>query len=102
MSVVSCVEVPAPVGALLDRYREYLIVERGLRPTTVATYSWNARLFLLAACGDDVDRVESLTAGDVARFVVAVSEGRRASSVNTIVVGTALRSTLACERSKPS
>lgn len=87
MSMVSCVEVPAPVGALLDRYREFLIVERGLRPTTVATYSWNARLFLLAACGDDVARIETLTAGDVARFVVAVSEGRRASSVNTIVVG---------------
>ena len=29
----------------------------------------------------------ALTAGDVARFVVAVSEGRRASTVNTIVVG---------------
>ena len=88
MSVVSRVEVPAPVGALLDRYREYLRVERGLRPLSISTYLWNARLFVLAACGDDVSRIGALTAGDVARFVTAVGEGRRASSVNTIVVGT--------------
>lgn len=87
MSVVSCVEVPAPVSALLENYREYLRVERGLRPLTVRSYSWNARLFVLAACADDVDRIGALTAGDVARFVAAVRQGRRASSVNTIVVG---------------
>ena len=87
MSVVSRVEVPALVGALLDRYREYLAVERGLRPLTIRTYLWNARLFVLAACGDDVNRIGALTPGDVARFVTAVSEGRRASTVNTIVVG---------------
>lgn len=86
MSVVSCVETPAAVGALLDRYREYLIIERGVRPLTVRTYLWNARLFVLAACSDDVNRIGALTAGDVARFVTAVSEGRRASTVNTIVV----------------
>ncbi len=86
MPVVSCVGVSAPVGALLDRYREYLRVERGLRPLTIRTYSWNARLFVLAACGDDVNRIKALMASDVARFVTAVSEGRRASSVNTIVV----------------
>lgn len=86
MSVVSSVEVPAPVRALLDRYREYLRVERGLRPTTVRTYSWNARLFVLGACGDDVGRVGTLTAADVAGFVAAVGEGRRASTVNTVVV----------------
>lgn len=86
MSVVSRVEVSAPVGALLDRYREYLVVERGVRRLTIRTYSWNARLFLLAACGDDPDQIGNLTAGDVARFVTAVGEGRRASTVNTIVV----------------
>ena len=87
MPVVSCVEVPAPVGALLDRYREYLTVERGLRPLSISTYLWNARLFVHMACGDDVNRIGALTAGDGARFVAAVGEGRRASSVNTIVVG---------------
>ncbi len=86
MAVVSRVEVSAPVGALLDRYREYLVVERGVRRLTIRTYSWNARLFLLAVCGDDLDRIGKLTAGDVARFVTAVREGRRASTVNTIVV----------------
>jgi hypothetical protein len=67
MSVVSRVEVPALVGALLDRYREYLTVERGLRPLTIRTYLWNARLFVLAACGDDVNRIGALTPCDVAR-----------------------------------
>lgn len=86
MYVVSSVEVPAPVGALLGRYREYLRVERGLRPFTIGTYSWNARLFVLGACRDDVERIGLLTAADVARFVGAVGEGRRASTVNTIVV----------------
>jgi site-specific recombinase XerD len=76
-----------PVDVLLDGYREYLVVERGLRPSTIGTYMWTARLFLSVVCGDDPGRVESLTAGDVARFVVGVAEGRRASSVNTTVVG---------------
>ena len=46
-----------------------------------------ARLFVSMACGDDPSRVGSLTAADVARFVAAVAEGRRASSVNGIVSG---------------
>jgi site-specific recombinase XerD len=47
---------------------------------------WNARLFMSASCGDDATRIESLTAADVARFVMGVAAGRRASTVNTTVV----------------
>lgn len=74
------------LDAFLDGYRAYLVVERGLRPATISTYLWNAGLFMSVACGDDPDRIGLLTAADVARFVTAVAEGRRASSVNTTVV----------------
>lgn len=79
---VSSVEV----DVLLDRFREYLVVERGLRPATVGLYLWNARLFMALGCGGEASRVGSLTAGDVARFVICVAETRRASTVNTTVV----------------
>jgi len=85
MKVRSSVEVPAVVGELLERYRGYLVVERGLRPETIRMYSWNARLFLLVACGDDPGRIGDLTASDIARFVTRVSECRRPVTVNTIV-----------------
>lgn len=78
---------PARVDLLLAGYRAYLVVERGLRPATITTYLVEARLFMAVACGNDPTRLESLTAGDVARFVARVAQGRRASSVNTIVVG---------------
>jgi integrase/recombinase XerD len=87
MESTSRVVTSAEVDDLLDCYREHLAVERGLRPCTIGTYMWNARLFMSTACGDDPGRVGSLTAGSVTRFVIGVAEGRRASTVNTIVVG---------------
>lgn len=86
MGETSGVRPPAAVDVLVDRYREHLAVDRGLRPCTIETYLWNARLFMSVACADDPSRVGLLTAGDVARFVIGVAEGRRASTVNTIVV----------------
>ena len=78
----------ASVDALLERYGHYLELERGLAEVTIGTYVFNARLFMRLACNDDVDRIARLDAAAVARFVIAVSESRRASSVNTIVVST--------------
>jgi integrase/recombinase XerD len=86
MGEMSGVGPSAAVDVLLDRYRKHLVVERGLRPCTIETYVWNARLFMSVACSDDPARVGRLTAGDVARFVTGVAEGRRASTVNSIVV----------------
>jgi site-specific recombinase XerD len=77
----------APVDVLLARYAEHLALERGLRPITITAYTGTARRFLSVACGDDPRRLGSLTAADVARFVAGVAELRRASSVNTTVVG---------------
>ena len=76
-----------PVDVLLGGYRDYLALERGLRPTTITMYTGTARLFVSLACDADPCRVGSLTAADVARFVARVAEGRRASSVNAIVCG---------------
>lgn len=77
---------PRTVDAMLDDYREYLASERSVRSSTIGTYVWNARLFLSMACADDPGRIVSLTPADVARFVTAVAETRRASTVNTTVV----------------
>ena len=77
---------PASLSALLEDYRAYLASERALRSTTIEYYLWNSRLFLSMACDGDPARIGSLTAQGLARFVIAVAVGRRASSVNTIVV----------------
>lgn len=77
---------PPAVDAMLDDYRAWLASERALRSTTIETYVWNARLFVSTACRDDPGRIGSLTAADVARFVIALAETRRASTVNTTVV----------------
>jgi integrase/recombinase XerD len=52
---------------LLERYREYLLVERGLAQTSVVRYESTARLFLEllpAAC-----EIGELTAADVSGFL---------------------------------
>jgi site-specific recombinase XerD len=82
-----------PCDRLLDRYREYLLVERGLVASTVEL---NVRLVrpLLAdhvpADGRQLD-LQWLSAGEVAAFVVAQSR-KRPRSVGRLVTG--LRSLL--------
>ncbi len=75
------------VEVMLEDYRRYLRIERGLRPATIGIYLWNARLFMSLACGDDTTMVHALTARDVAGFVTALAQRQRPSSVNTTVVG---------------
>jgi integrase/recombinase XerD len=86
-------EAPTPAGALLDRYAEYLLVGRGLKPTTVRNYCNHARAFL-------ADR-ERLT-GDLALGALDVAalngyvlrESRRVSVSSTQAMALALRSLL--------
>lgn len=78
---------PTPVDGLLGDYRRYLVVERSLAPLTLPGYLASAAWFLTEACGDDPDRVASLSAGDVASFVLRVAKVRSPASVNTVVVG---------------
>lgn len=64
-------ESPAPPGsveALVERYRAFLVRQRGLATATIAGYEQAARLFC-AAVGTEVEALGSLTAEDVSGFV---------------------------------
>jgi integrase/recombinase XerD len=80
-----------PVDVLMERYRTYLLGERGLAAGTVRYYLRFARLFLEAnsAAAGEVDPVR-LTAGDVGRFVREQAASRRVGSTKNMVM--ALRS----------
>jgi integrase/recombinase XerD len=80
-------------GGLLDRYAEYLLVGRGLKPTTVRNYCNHARAFL-----GDRERLSgelALAALDVAAINdYVLRESRRVSVSSTQAVALALRSML--------
>jgi integrase/recombinase XerD len=86
-------EAPTPAGALLDRYAEYLLVGRGLRPGTVRNYCNHVRAFLA-----DRERFTghlALAALDVAAINgYVLRESRRVSVSSTQAVAVALRSVL--------
>ena len=76
LGVVPRQEVLAPVGAVevaLERYRRYLLVERGLSVITARVYVDAVRPFLAGrVSGDGLGLVlRGLDAGDVTAFVVA-------------------------------
>jgi len=85
--------VLTPAEALLDRYREYLISERGLRRSTARGYMYMLLPFLRTREAPD-GRVEltTLTSADITAFVVAEAPGRRVGSAKLLV--SALRSLL--------
>ena len=85
--------VPAtPAERLLARYRDYLLVERGLAASTAELNVRMARPFLTdRARADGQLQLDQLTAGEVSAFVVAQSR-QRPRSVKRMV--TALRSLL--------
>jgi len=61
-----------PVEALVDRYRRWLVVDRGLAEPTVVRYVKLARSFLRQRLGDD-GRVDNLTGPDIVAFLLAES-----------------------------
>jgi len=83
---------PVPAGAadaLLDRYRRYLVTERGLAAETAAGYAAKVRVFLAAP----VDRgLAGLTAAEVTAFIVETCPSMRKGTAKLTV--TALRSLL--------
>lgn len=83
-----------PVEVLLARFRDYLLIERGLAPTTAALNVQLARPFLAERVGADgqVD-LSGLQAGEVAAFVLAQTR-KWPRSAKRIV--TAVRSLLRC------
>jgi hypothetical protein len=92
LSVVPVVVVPrAGSGppALIERNRDYLAVERGLEPVTVANYVRVVTLFLAVHDGRGLDE---LTAVDVSRFMT--SQSRQVSVRAAERLATGLRSFL--------
>lgn len=83
---------PGPVERLLDRYREHLLVERGLTAGTVRGYVDAVRPFVVTRLGGDVLDWAGLTGAEVTGFVVAACPGRAAGTAKLIVC--ALRSLL--------
>lgn len=74
LGVVPAAPAPAvtddPLERLLEGYRRYLLVERGLTEHTVLVrYGPDARLFLEGALGPGGSGVERLTAADVSLFL---------------------------------
>jgi integrase/recombinase XerD len=84
---------PTPAGALLDRYATYLLVRRGLNPSTIRNYRNDARAFLA-----DRERIAgnlALGALDVAainEYVLRQSQRVSVCSTQAVVIG--LRSLL--------
>jgi site-specific recombinase XerD len=85
--------VTSPCDRLLDRYREYQFVERGLVASTVELNVRMVRPFLAdhVSADDGQLDLQRLSAGEVAAFVVAQSR-KRPRSVGRLVTG--LRSLL--------
>lgn len=83
-----------PVEALLERYRRYLTVERGLTAGTVRGYVDVVRPFLVGRVSAEGIDLAQLTAADVSAFVVATCRDRcgRGGSAKLMVTG--LRSLL--------
>jgi site-specific recombinase XerD len=81
-----------PVEELLERYRRYLSVERGLAGETVRGYVKMVRPFLAGRVSSGGLDLEHLRAGDVSAFLVGACREGRGGSVKLIV--TALRSLL--------
>jgi len=93
------VELPAPmvvaatpVDEMLERYRGFLLGERGLAAGTVRGYVDIVRPFLAGRVAADGSGLERLAACDVTAFVLAECPGRSRGSAKLLV--TALRSLL--------
>lgn len=84
--------VLTPVDVLLERFRGYLVVERGLAATTGRDYVDMMRPFVASRVRPDGDLDLDLTPGDVTRFVLAQAPQHGRGSAKLMV--TALRSLL--------
>ncbi len=85
---------PDAVEELLGRYRDWLLVERGLTAGTVRGYLDCVRPFVTGRVRGDVLDLAGVTAAEVTAFVLATCPGRAVGSAKLIVC--ALRSLLGC------
>jgi site-specific recombinase XerD len=63
----------APVDAVLERFRAYLLTERGLKPNVTAFYVASVRPFVVALAAGDVVDLARVSAQTVATFLVTLS-----------------------------
>jgi integrase/recombinase XerD len=85
-------DLSGPLNGLLERYRRYLVEERGLVPTTVRYYLADAREFLTVWVDASGSRLDKLDAAGVTGFVVDECARRSVGSAKILV--TVLRSLL--------
>jgi integrase/recombinase XerD len=83
-----------PVDALLERYRRYLLVERGLSAGTVRGYVDVVRPFLAGRASAEGLDLELLTAAGVTAYVVAACREPRGRGGSAKLMVTGLRSLL--------
>jgi len=81
-----------PVEELLDRYRRFVVLERGLTERTAQDYVHAVRPFVAGRLGPEGLDLAGLTSGDVTGFVLVACPQRAVASAKMIV--TALRSFL--------
>jgi len=81
-----------PIEDLLDRYRSYLLVERGLTAGTARGYVDNVRPFVTTRLRGSALDLAGISAADVTGFIRTVCPGRAIGSAKLIVC--ALRSLL--------
>ncbi len=81
-----------PVEELLDRYRRYLLVERGLTVGTARGYVDNVRPFVATRLRGNTLELAGISAADITGFVASACPGRAMGSAKLIVC--ALRSLL--------
>jgi len=83
-----------PMETLLERYRHYLLAERGLCVGTVCGYVQVVRPFLAGRAGAEGLDLERLTASDVSAYVVAACREPRGRGGSAKLMVTGLRSLL--------
>jgi integrase/recombinase XerD len=87
--------VPGPAGPLeelVERYRRYLVMERGLVAGTVRYYLADARIFLAGWVDASGSRLREVSASQVTAFVMQQSARRGVGSMKILV--TVMRSLL--------
>ena len=82
----------SPVERLLDAYGRHLLIERGIKTTTITGYRSAVRPFLEQRVRGDRLELGGLKAADVTRFMLRACRGQEVGSAKYLV--TALRSLL--------
>jgi integrase/recombinase XerD len=75
------------VGVVLDRYREFLVGERGLAAESVRCYLLDAKVFLRQLPGPLMPALADLSARDVSGFMLRYCRGRNTWSAKAMVTG---------------